>query len=403
MIPDPRTPPDHPLVAENRKATKSSLRERNQRLVLQQVLSGLAASRAEIARSTGLTRGAVSELVSGLIERRLLREVGQGAAAPAGGKPPTLLGVDSEAHQIICIDASADPLRGGLVSLAGDIVEVAQSGSRGLEGDDVVTAIIELTQTLERRARGSILALAIGTPGVVEGDSVVRQAANLKWRDRDLSAEVGGSFEGPVLVLNDAQAAAIAEYAIAPALTTNLASVLIGSGIGAGIVLNGRLYRGETSSAGEIGHIRVGGGDRCTCGHVGCLETLASVRSLLRSIGREYDGGSAGELDFAEAFALVSDETWAVAGLGLATALSALVAILDVKDIVLGGPIVAAGSTYLELVQRELEAQVLSGRELRPVVRFSELGKNSVLLGVASYALHWRLGVGWTSPHLTSR
>ena len=241
------------------------------------------------------------------------------------------------------------------------------------------------------------MAFAIGTPGVVQGDRVVRQAANLGWANRDLGAELANAVGGEVLVINDAQAAALAEYSVAPERTSNIASVLIGLGIGAGIVLNGRLYRGETASAGEIGHIRVGGSRRCSCGHVGCLETLASIPSLLRGIDLSIVTGSDGELDVAEALALVSNERWEVAAVGLATALAALVAILDVKDIVLGGPIAAAGEPYLDRVERELQAQLLSGRELRPRVRYSELKEDSVLLGSAAYALHRRLGVGWTS------
>ena len=391
------TSPDQPLVAENRKATKSSLRERNQRLVLQQVLSGSVRSRADIARSTGLTRASVSELVGGLIEGKLLREVGYGAVAALGGKPPTLLEVDSDAQQFVCVDVSADPVRGAVVNLAGEIVEVAHTDRRSLHGDSMVAAVVELMHLLEMRARGTVLAFAIGTPGVVQGDRVVRQAANLGWANRDLGAELANAVGGEVLVINDAQAAALAEYSVAPERTSNIASVLIGLGIGAGIVLNGRLYRGETASAGEIGHIRVGGSRRCSCGHVGCLETLASIPSLLRGIDLSIVTGSDGELDVAEALALVSNERWEVAAVGLATALAALVAILDVKDIVLGGPIVAAGEPYLDRVERELQAQLLSGRELRPRVRYSELKEDSVLLGSAAYALHRRLGVGWTS------
>lgn len=403
MMPLHTPPPDRPLVAENRKATKSSLRERNQRLVLQQVLSGLSASRAEIARSTGLTRAAVSEIVSGLIERRLLREIGQGAAAPAGGKPPMLLEVDADAQQIVCIDASSDPVRGGLVSLAGKIVQTDQSTRRGLRGDDVVTVIAELMHALRSRASGLVLALAVGTPGVVGGDGIVRQAANLDWKNRNLAAELAESLNEQVLVINDAQAAAIAEYARAPKPTSNIASVLVGSGIGAGIVLNGRLYRGETSSAGEIGHIRVGGNEMCSCGRVGCLETLASLPSLLRSVELHEFKTPSGDPDYARAFRMVNPETWEVAGNGLATALAALVAVLDISDIVLGGPITAAGPGYLNLVQRELEGQLLSNRALRPQVRYSRLGEDSVLMGVASYALHRQLGVGWTSSCLTPR
>lgn len=391
------TSQDQPLVAENRKATKSSLRERNQRLVLQQVLSGAAKSRADIARSTGLTRASVSELVGGLIDGRLLREVGHGTVAPVGGKPPTLLEVDSEAQQFVCVDVCADPVRAAVVDLAGEIVTVAQASRPGLQGDSVVAAVIELMRNLERHAPGTVIAFAIGTPGVVQDDGIVRQAANLDWTNRDLGAELAEAVGGEVLVINDAQAAALAEYSVAPERTANIASVLIGSGIGAGIVLNGRLYRGETSSAGEIGHIRVGGSLLCSCGHVGCLETLASIPSLLRAVDPSRMTGHGGEVDLASAFELIDAEHWEVAAVGLATALAALVAILDVKDIVLGGPIVAAGQAYLDRVEQELQAQLLSGRELRPRVRYSELGEDSVLLGSAAYALHRRLGVGWTS------
>ena len=388
---------DQPLVPENRKATKSSLRERNQRLVLQQVLSGSARSRADIARSTGLTRASVSELVGGLIDGQLLREVGHGTVAPVGGKPPTLLEVDSDAQQFISVDVSADPVRAAVINLAGEIVTVAKASRRGLQGDSVVAAVIELMRRLERQTPGTVLAFAIGTPGVVQDDTVVRQAANLDWTNRNLGAELAEAVGGEVLVINDAQAAALAEFSVAPERVSNIASVLIGSGIGAGIVLNGRLYRGETSSAGEIGHIRVGGSRPCSCGHVGCLETLASIPSLLRGIDLSGATGSDGELDLVSALALISDERREIAAVGLATALAALVAILDVKDIVLGGPIVAAGQSYLDLVERELQAQLLSGRELRPRVRYSELREDSVLLGSAAYALHRRLGVGWTS------
>ena len=396
MLPTVRKSADEPLVVENRKATRGSLRERNQRLVLQQVLSGSPISRADIARSTGLTRASVSELVGGLMERQLLREIGPGAAAPAGGKPPTLLQVDSDAQQFVCVDASADRVRAARVDLAGEIVEVAHATQRGLHGDDVVAATLQLMRTLQARVPGSVAAFAVGTPGLVQGNSVVRQATNLGWRDRDLGAELARAIGAEVLVINDAQAAALAEYSVTPERTSNIVSVLIGSGIGAGIVLSGRLYRGETSSAGEIGHIRVGGSQQCSCGHFGCLETLASVPSLLRSVGSAGVPGVEAEQDLASALALVDDDAWQVAAVGLATALWALVAVLDVKDIVLGGAITAAGSHFLGLVQRELEAQVLSGREPYPQVRFSELEEHSVLLGTAAYALHRRLGVGWT-------
>ena len=274
---------DATLFAENRKATKSSLRERNQRLVLQQVLCGSAVSRADISRSTGLTRASVSDLVSHLIKARLLREVGPGSAASTGGRPPTILEIDSEARQIVAVDASADPLRAGLVTLSGEIVASAEAPDQGLLGDDVVDALRRLINTMSDRARGSVLAVAVGTPGVVQDDAVVSQATNLGWTNRHLAAELPGVDGDRALVLNDAQAAALAEYSMAPERGMCIASVLIGAGIGCGIVLNGRLYRGESSSAGEIGHLHIGGTGKCSCGQRGCLETVASLPSLLGS------------------------------------------------------------------------------------------------------------------------
>ena len=93
----------------------------------------------------------------------------------------------------------------------------------------------------------------------------------------------------------------------------------------------------------------------------------------------------------------MTEEAWARAAQGMGTALAAVVAILDVEDIVIGGAITMAGHDYLCRVQTELDKRLLPGRGLRPALRFSEIREDSVLLGVASYALHQRLGVAWTS------
>lgn len=387
-------PADRPLVVENRKATRRSLRERNRRLVLQQILSAPGVSRAQVARSTGLTRASVSQIVTELLDHRLVRENGPGTATSSGGKPPTLLEVSADTHQMICVDASTDPIRAGLVNLAGDVVHHTHAPVSGLVGDDAARGIADLVDEVRAHATGDILAVAVGTPGVVQPDGVVLQAANLGWANRNLASELAGGIGEPVLVINDAQAAALGEYALGPTRSPSLATVLVGAGIGAGVVLNGRLYRGETSSAGEIGHLDVGGTHRCSCGQVGCLETVASLPSLLRTAEVQDPVQSA---DLAEALHHVPDEAWTAATRGLATALLALVAILDVTDIVLGGPITAAGPAYLEQVEQQLQGRVLPGRQRRPTVRFSELGEDNVLLGVGSYALHQRLGVGWTA------
>lgn len=378
------------------------MRERNQRVVLQQVLSQSVASRAGIAKSTGLTRASVSELVAGLINMRLVREIGPGPPGASGGKPPTLLTIDPDNRRIVSIDASAEPMSAAVLSLDGSIVARAESPAHGLVGNDVVYALRELIATMRAQVPQEILAVAVGTPGVVQDDAVVVRAANFGWANRDLASELRAEGTGDVLILNDAQAAALAEYSMATDRGPCIASVLVGGGVGAGFVLNGRLFRGESSSAGEIGHLHVGGSRTCSCGQKGCLETVTSLPSLLGADGYAALRLSRSADDVADVFAAVSDEAWARAARGMGTALAAVTAVLDVGDIVLGGPIAAAGHHYLERIRTELHARLLPGSRSHPTVRYSQLKEDSVLLGVASFALHQRLGVGWTSQKKTA-
>ena len=387
---------DRLLFVSNEKATKASLRERNQRVVLQQILSRASESRAEIARATGLTRASVSALVGELIDLGMISEVGVGAASATGGKPPRLLEVNEEAFQVVSVDVSGNPPSSALMTIGGRILDQESISERRLAGSDLVAALAGLVDRVSARAAGRVVAVAVATPGLVRDDSIVTRAANLDWTEVDLAQRLRGPEDCPTIVLNDARAAALAEYALAPVRPASTVAVLVGRGVGAGIVLNGRLYRGASSSAGEIGHIDVGSTMGCTCGREGCLETVASLPSLVgaaafeRALSSDDESKSLQELLIA-----VEEHTWARAAEGMGSALAALTAVLDVEEIVIGGPLSAIRSSYLGRVQRDLDSKLLPGGAAKPVVRISELGPKSVLLGASLYAVNRLFGVAW--------
>ncbi|MGH2734257.1 MAG: ROK family protein [Actinomycetota bacterium] len=357
-----------------RKVTREDGRRQNLQAVLQCVYREGVTSRARIARMTGLTRATVSELIGRLASAGLVTDVGPGESS--GGKPPTLIELNARAREIVAIDLSSRPFRGALVDLAGRIRHRATGPEESIGG---VTEVFDLVSSLIESASAPVLGIGIGTPGIVDQDGVVVEAANLEWHGLPLRHELGERFELPVTVANDAHVAALAEFGAHPG--PNLVVVKIGVGIGAGIVLNGALYRGDRPAAGEIGHIRVvEGGERCSCGNFGCLETVASVPSILgRAAGDER--------------ALAESVT--AAGRSLGAVLANLVAILDIHRIVIAFELRDWEDELLESVRAEVATRVLPDLATVVELHSSTSGPDLVVGGAAALVLREQLGVVW--------
>src|SRR3990170_7555147 len=278
----------HPDRPTRPKATKHDSRRSNLQTTLDLVSERRATSRAELSRLTGLTRAAVSSLVGELIDDGLLCEIGQGTSA--GGKPPTILALNAGGRDIVAVDLGHRPFQGALVDLSGHIRWRLDSAATHVTGQNAVEIAIELIGSLLDHAQAPVLGIGVGTPGVVDAGGLVLEAANLDWHRLDLGKDIAARFGVPVSIANDAQVAALAELRRHPGAGEDVLLVKLGRGVGAGVVLGSRLLRGENSAAGEIGHIQVvPDGALCTCGNTGCLETVASVPAILRSVGADPD------------------------------------------------------------------------------------------------------------------
>src|SRR6195952_887132 len=270
------------------KVLPEHARSHNRSLVLQTLYRSGQRSRADIARETGLTRVTVSDLVAELILEGLVIETGQREDARPG-KPATMLDLNRNAFQIIGIDLSEYAIfRGAVLDLDGQILARAELPLAGATGADATALVTRLAETLVAAATLPILGLGVGSPGVVDLAGVVLSAPNLGWANETLQADLAARFNIPVVVANDANAAALAEHSFGEA-DSDMMLVKVGHGVGAGLLLDGTPLFGSRFAAGEIGHVVVGtdGGAECVCGKHGCLETWLATPRLEKAIAAD--------------------------------------------------------------------------------------------------------------------
>lgn len=386
--------PTSPDGRRHVKATKHDSRQSNLGTTLELVSRHGATSRAEIARRTGLSRAAVSSLVGELIDQSLLRELGQGQSA--GGKPPTLLALNERAREIVALDLGRQPFQAALVDLTGRIherAEVAGESTAAPTGQAAFELASDLIERMVARATAPVLGIGVGAPGVIAPDGRVLEASNLAWHGLDLGADLRNRFDIPISIANDAAMAALAEFRRHPT-DRNLILIKLGRGVGAGLVLDGALYRGQHSAAGEIGHVRVReSGVECRCGHNGCLETVASMPAVLGALGGDPDHDPWDALALAGIYGEASVRSALVdAGRAVGASLSGVVATLDVGQVILAPELRNAGDILVDAVRDELHGRILHSTAELIEVEATQLGGDLVLAGAASAVLVDRLG-----------
>ncbi|SNS06150.1 ROK family transcriptional regulator [Actinoplanes regularis] len=347
---------------------QSSVRAHNLALVLDTVANSAdRPSRAAVAAATGLTRATVSALVDDLIAGGLLTEVDPPPRTGAG-RPATGLALTSAGPAGLGLEINIDYLAACVVDLTGTVrhrfAEHADQRPAGATAALAALGRLGARARLAAEADGlTVAGAALAVPGLVSGSSV-RVAPNLGWQDVDAPALLRGVPELADLTIavdNEANLAALGELRV----TGGKPDFLYVSGeigIGAGLVIDGELYRGVRGWSGEIGHVTVyPDGRPCRCGANGCLEQYA---------GQE---------------ALAADEPLAAAALGIA--LSAVVNLLDVPVIVLGGAYVPHFGRLRDGIEAELRRRVLTAGLAPVTLRAASLGAEAAVRGAADVVI----------------
>ncbi len=377
------------MAEDHGKATQATVRERNLTNALQLVLSGNgSATRASIARRTGLTSATVSSLLNGLIAEGLVIE-GQRAES-TGGKRPTTLQIDAARHVLLSVIVQPGLVRGAVVNLLGDdVATVAQRPISAGEIADVQSVVRKLVAATQAR----VVAIGVQVPGIADGP-LIRESVQLKWTDVNLGDALAGIVDAPVFLINDADAEALADYSNSDQFGANQMFVSLSTGVGAAFIVDGTLLRGAAHRAGEIGHVPVLFGPdapACACGNRGCLEEVVSVTSLLGlPHGADLESVDLGAL----AEQPESRERIAFGARVLARALLLVGAALDVPNVVLGGASPRLGDEFIGHVRAEAARHTV--RAAMPLsFRYARTGSAQPFRGAAQHALHSSLGISW--------
>ncbi|HSM24163.1 MAG TPA: ROK family transcriptional regulator, partial [Anaerolineaceae bacterium] len=269
-----------------KKATSLHTKLHNRDLVLRTIFTNTSISRADVARATNLTRTTVSDMVNGLLDEGLVEEVGKGESI--GGKNPILLSVAADSRYLIGLNLAQNKFIGAIVNLRGEIKEKIEVTVDNNDGKKALDSVFKILDQLINQAHKPVVGIGVGAPGLINSrDGVVINAVNLDWHDLNLGELLEKKYDTPVSILNDSQASAIGEYVYSGTHVQeeNYIVVNINQGIGAGILINGSLFQGDGGGAGEIGHVvAIENGELCRCGKRGCLETIASMKAILKHI-----------------------------------------------------------------------------------------------------------------------
>lgn len=369
---------------------------------------GRSVSRGRLAEDIDSSRSKISSEVGRLIELGLLAE--DGLAESDGGRRSTLLGIPRSAGLIAAIDLGATSIDVALTTFGSEIIAHRSEPADIKDGPKVILRRAQglLSELLEEQMAEpkEVLSIGIGVPGPVEQAAGVLRSPPLMpgWDCFPIKSMFAGEYAAPVFVDNDVNVLALGEHwgGVGRGVD-NLLFIKVGTGIGGGIIADGRVYRGTQGSAGDIGHICVDpNGLACTCGRLGCLEAMAAAPAIaMKAEHRVREGLSPtlanlledrGELtakDVGEAAGVGDFEALSIireSGQLLGRVVAILVSVLNPSMIVIGGGVSQIGHSFLAEVRSTVyhRSLPLATRNL-PIV-LSEIEGTSGVIGASVLA-----------------
>lgn len=379
------------------------LKEFNQTAILDMIRVHKAISRAELSKLTGLSPTAIGSIVSELLEIGYISETGIGESK--GGRRPVLIELKPESLYTIGIDMDVNYISFILMDTTSRIIEekmLAMPKTMIFENvmkviqKEIKRILKDHSITLER-----LLGIGMSVPGMVDSlEGKVIFAPNMGWENVDIRGQFPELKGVNVYVENEAMASAISENWIGTCQgISNFVCVNIKSGIGSGIFIDGKPYRGTSGITGEVGHMVVdSNGSKCRCGNYGCLETIASTTHMVEQAKRLVKSGIASKLndiedveeldaksiiDCAREGDEVARNILLEAARFLGLAVSSIVNILSPQKIVLGKDFVNYSDIVLDSLKEIVMCKALKQTSKDIEITESKLGQRASVLGSA--------------------
>ncbi|MDO8309049.1 MAG: ROK family protein [Actinomycetota bacterium] len=373
--------------------------------ILDLIRFGRANTRPEIARLTGLGRTVVTQRVADLIDAGLVLDASM--AESTGGRPSRALAFNARLGALLVAELGATAVNAAVTNLAGDIMERRHEDIDIADGPDVVLGIVEaiFDELVTAHPRLEVWGIGVGLPGPVEfsNGSPTSPPIMPGWDRYPVRVRLSSRYHAPTWIDNDVNLLALGELRRGIAIDVDDAIfVKIGTGIGAGLISEGRLHRGAQGAAGDIGHVRVTEttAEICRCGKVGCLEAVAGGQAIARQGLAAAQSGSSPFLadllatgasitsrDVSNAAArgdLVANEILSASGRLVGQTIAAMVNFFNPSLVIIGGGVANAGDRFLASIRQSIyeRSLPLATRDLR--VPRSELGDVAGIYGAAA-------------------
>lgn len=349
-------------------------------LVFQTVLTHGPLTRAEVGRRTGLSPGAVTKAATPLLDDDWIVELGHRPGDRIAGRPATLVAVRAERAGFLGVKVTADELFGVRTDLTARPIATRR---RALDTRDVGSVVLAISRLVHKlvtapsaREAPEVHSLGVTISGDVDGHTgVVHHSPFLNWHGVPLARLVETATGLRTVIENDVRALTVAEQWFgAGAGASSFALITVGTGIGAGLSIGGRVVSGAHGVAGEVGHLPVGGADRvCTCGNLGCVEAIASTQAIVEQV-RQATGDAA--LTMPDAVRLARSGNAAVravfsrAGHALGLGIASVANLIGPERIIISGEGVATYDLFADQVRTTFSAQAFgAAKDCELIVR----------------------------------
>ncbi|SDO76095.1 Sugar kinase of the NBD/HSP70 family, may contain an N-terminal HTH domain [Nakamurella panacisegetis] len=382
-------------------ADQATVRRLNLGLLMRSLAAGGPRSRARLAEDTGLNKATVSSLVTELVDRGLVTE---GIIQRRGvGRPGRTIEVNVGVVRCIGLELNVDYLAGVITDLTGRVLARRRMSLPMLDLGPAraMGQVAEMAGELVAGCGATpnqVQTLHLSLPGLIDIDAgVLAYGPNLRWRQVDVVHTLMGRLRWAgtrIAVDNDANLGAMAEYASGPSAGSNNLLYLVGEiGVGAGMIIDGRIVRGATGFAGEVGHMPIGDPTvQCGCGRRGCWETAVGMNAVVDAVSADR-GDRLREGDMTARLAEIVRRAEAgdartlaaltSAGRNLGVGASVLANLLDPEVIIFGGHFAALEKYVADAVSAEMRSRVLGGEVMACRIEYSTLGFEAPALGAA--------------------
>jgi glucokinase-like ROK family protein len=397
------------LAKQNHTANQNWVRKVNRSIILETLRTERTLSRARLADETGLNPSTVSNIIHELLDENLVRETE--LIQPAVGRPGRLLELNPYGGGALGVEINVDYIAILLTDFTANILWRQRTASSPQDGQEVILSkTIDLIQeaiALAETHNLSLLGIGVGVPGLVDlRNGTLRIAPNLQWYDVPIRDRLMNNFNSPIYIENEANAAALGEFYFGAARgVDNFIYLSAGVGLGSGIMIDKKLYRGSFGYAGEVGHMTFDiNGELCGCGRHGCWETFVGPRAVERRVQHTLHEGSdsilldmvSGDLekvDFEMVFEAAQKEDQVAlnalveVGRNLGIGIANLIDVFNPELVVLGGALNLAAPLILPEAERITYDTSLPPNREHVKILPSTHGTDACLMGAIALVL----------------